>query len=121
MLRSVVAGSAETLPRRQRLRTLSDADGLREVVGAAQGNDERWNLLQRQSAEMAMDGAIAAEDQRRVGLVGGIEFVAGKQVDARHLEGPDVMRFGVRSEQGDGAHRATFAQRRRKSKCVEIG
>ena len=56
-----------------------------------------------------MNGAIAAEDQRRVGLVGGIEFVADKQVDARHLESPDVVLSGDRSKQGNSAHRATFA------------
>jgi len=58
---------------------------------------------------MAMHGAVAAQDERRIGLVGGIEFVADKQVDARHFEGPDVVLSGDRSKQVNSAHRATFA------------
>ncbi len=68
-----------------------------------------------------MDSAVASEDERCVRLIGGIKFVAGKQVDARQLEALNVMRFGVRSKQGDGAHRATFAQPRRKSKWDSPG
>ena len=93
-----------------------DADGLREVVGTAQRNNEGGNLFPHQPAKVTVNGAVAAEDQCGVGLVGGIKFVSGKQIDARQLEGPDVMLFRVRSKQGDGAHRVTFAQERRKSK-----
>ena len=83
------------------------------------GNHERRDLLQCQSAKMAMDGPIAAEDQRRVGLVGGIEFVAREKVDARHLELPDIVVLGMKSQQGNGAHRATFAHATRKNKMRE--
>ena len=106
----VVTRRAEALPRCQRLLNRLDSDGAREVVGASQRNDERRNLFQRQSAEMAMDGAVAAEDERRVGFVGGIEFVAREQVDARQLKLPDMVLFGDRSEKGDSTHRATLAQ-----------
>ena len=81
-------------------------------------NNERRNLLQRQSAKMAMDGAVAAKDERRVRLVGGIEFVAGEQVHTRQLKSPDVLLFGDRSEKGNGAHGATFAQRCGKNKAL---
>ena len=57
--------------------------------------------LQRQRAEMAMDRAIAAKNQRCIGLVGGIEFVAREDVDARQFKWPDV--FLVR----EGRHMAT--------------
>ena len=80
------------------------------------GTTRVGNLLQRQSAKMPMDGPVAAEDQRGVGLIGGIEFVAGKEVDARHLELPDVVVLGMKSQQGNGAHRATFAQATMKNK-----
>jgi len=42
-------------------------------------------------------------------LVGGIEFVADTQVDARHFEWPEVVLSGDRSKQGYSAHGATFA------------
>lgn len=103
---------AEASPRRSRRHYAVDANGLRKIIGAAHGDDESWDLLQRQPAEMAMDGSIAAENQRRVGLVCRIEFVARKEVDARHLELPDVVIFGMKSQQGNGAHGATFAQAR---------
>ena len=57
---------------------------------------------------MTMHGAVAAKDERRIGLVGGIEFVAGKQVDARYLELPDVVPFSDRSKKGNSAHGAYF-------------
>ncbi len=67
-----------------------------------------------------MNGAVAAKDERRVGLVGGIEFVAGKQVDARHLELPDVVLFGDRSKKGNSAHRATFAHSSANAKSILV-
>jgi len=70
----VIAG-AEALPRRPRPPYAVYANGLRKIIGAAYGNNERRDLLQHQPAKMAMDGPIAAEDQRRFRLVGGIEFV----------------------------------------------
>ncbi len=112
----IAADDTKALPGCQRLLDILDADGLREVVGAAQRNDEGGNLFQHQPAQVTVNGAVAAEDECRVGLVGRVKFVSGKQIDARQLEGPDVMLLRVRSKQGDGAHRATFAQQRRKSK-----
>jgi hypothetical protein len=46
---------------------------------------------------MTMDSSIPAEDQRRVGLVRGIELVGGKKIDVRHLELPDVVIFDVKA------------------------
>jgi hypothetical protein len=37
------------------------------------------NRLERQSAKMAMNGAVAAKDERRIGPVGGIEFASEPQ------------------------------------------
>ncbi len=65
---------------------------------------------------MAVHGPIPAEDQRRVGRVGGIEFIAGKEIDPGQLKWPHMMLSGVWSQQRDGAHRATFAQAPRKLK-----
>ena len=64
---------------------------------------------------MAVNCAVAAEDERCVRLVGWIELVAGKQVYARQLESPNVVFLGDRSEKGDSAHGATFAQAVRNS------
>ena len=96
--------------------TALDADGTREVVGAAERHNQSRNLLERQSAKMTMNGAVAAKDERRIGLVSGIEFVAGEQVDARHFELPDVVLFGDRSKKGNSAHGATFAHGRANAK-----
>ena len=65
---------------------------------------------------MAMDSPVAAENEGCLGLIGGIELVAGKKIDTRQLEGPDVVLLGMRSQQGNGAHRATFAQEVGKNK-----
>ena len=89
---------------------------MRKIVRAADGDDQRRDLFENQAAKMVVHRAIAAEDQRCVRLVGGIELVTGKDVDARQLEGPQVMIFSVRSQQSDGAHRATFAQDAQKAK-----
>src|SRR5271165_2106187 len=113
---NIVACRAEAPPGCEGLLDRLDSNGPREVVRASQGNDERRNLLQRQSAEMAMNGAVAAEDKRRIRLVCGIEFVAGEQVYARQLKSPDMMFFGDRSEKGDSAHGATLAQEAGNSK-----
>ena len=63
-----------------------------------------------------MDRAVAAEDEDGIGLVCGIEFVAGKHVDARQLKTPDIALVGVESQQGNGAHGERVAQRGGKSK-----
>ena len=110
MLLGIVTARAEELPCRPRGRYAVDADGLREIIAAADGDNEGWDLLQRQPAKMAMDGSIPPENQRRVGLVCGIQFVARKKIDARHLELPDVVIVDVKSQQGNSAHGATFAQ-----------
>jgi hypothetical protein len=68
-----------------------------------------------------MDGSVSAEDQDGVGLVVGVEFVAGENIDARQLELPDVMLFRDGSQQSDGAHRATVAYRKRKAKSDSPG
>ena len=65
-----------------------------------------------QAAEMPVDGAVPAEDEHGLRLIGGVELIAGEKVDARQLKGPDVMFPGMRSQQSNGAHRATFAQGR---------
>ncbi len=67
-----------------------------------------------------MNGAVAAKNERRIGLVGRIEFVAGEQVDTRHLELPDVVLFGDGSKQGNSAHRATFAQTSPNAKSLMV-
>src|SRR5208283_4867451 len=105
----VVACRAEAPPGCEGLLEGLDSDGTREVVRASQGNDERRNLLQRQFAEMAMNGAVAAEDERRVRMVCKIEFVAGEQGYARQFKSPDMLFPGDRSEKGDSAHCATLA------------
>ena len=104
-----------------RLRSSFDADGWAKSLALPMGTTKRGNLLERQSAEMTMDGAIAAKNQHRVGLVGGVKLVAGKKIHARQFKGPDVVLFGVRSQQGNGAHGASFAYAAGKTKCVEIG
>jgi hypothetical protein len=104
----VIARRTETPPCCQRLLHGLDACGMCEVVGAAERHNQRWNLLERQSAKMTMHGAVAAEDKRDIGLVGGIEFVAGKQVDARHFELLDMVLFSDRSKKGNNAHGAYF-------------
>jgi hypothetical protein len=67
---------------------------------------------------MAMDGAIAAEDESRVRLIGGIEFIAGEQVHAWQLKSLDMLFCGDWSEKGNGTHGATFAQAARNSKSL---
>ena len=62
-----------------------------------------------QAAEMTVYGAVSAKNQDRLRLIGRIEFVAGEKIHALQFEGTDVMFFGVRSQQSNGAHRATFA------------
>jgi uncharacterized protein YdeI (YjbR/CyaY-like superfamily) len=96
----------------------ADPDRLREIVRAANRNDQRWDLLLGKAAEMAMDGAVAAEDQRGVRLVGAIEFIAGEKTDARQPKTLQVPRLGIGSEQGDGAHRATVAHQTMKTKSA---
>ncbi len=90
-------------------RDILDADGLSEIVRAADGNDQSWNLFMCKPAEMTVYGAVSAKNQDRLRLVGRIEFVAGEQIHALEFEGAEVMFFGVRSQQSNGAHRATFA------------
>jgi hypothetical protein len=51
-----------------------------------------------------MDGSIAPKDQRRIGLVGGIKFVAGKDVNARQPERADLVLLRDGAQHGNGAH-----------------
>ena len=62
-----------------------------EVVGATDRHRERRRLLQRQRPEMTVKSSVTPENQRRIGLVGGIEFITAKDVHARQLEWPDVL------------------------------
>ena len=57
-----------------------------EVVGATDRHRERWYLLQRQRAEMTVKRSVTAENQRRIGFVRGIKFVASEDADAWQLE-----------------------------------
>ncbi len=115
----ISAAGDEALPCSFRGRDVTYADGLSEIVSAADGHNEGGNLLVSQTSEMAVNGAVSAEDEHGFGLIGGVEFVAGEKIDARQLKGPEVMWLGVRSQQSNGAHRVTFAYGREKNKmCV---
>jgi len=53
---------------------------------------------------MMMERAVSAEDERSIGRVVGIEFVARENVYARYLERPDDFPLRKRSQHGDSAH-----------------
>jgi hypothetical protein len=55
---------------------------------------------------MAMHGAVAAKNQRRVRLIGGVQFIPRKNVNAGQREWPDVVLLRERRQHGNGPHGA---------------
>jgi hypothetical protein len=93
-----------------------NADGLGKIVGAPHWYDQRRNLFGGEAREMSMNGPVTAEDQHGVRPISRIKLIAAEDVDAGMLERSYIVLTGMRSQEGNGAHRVTFAQDQAESK-----
>src|ERR1700675_1346154 len=100
----IVLSRVKSPPRHERIADASQSQGAGEIVATSGRNNKKRKSKFYQLVEMAVNGAVAAEDQDNVGLVCGgrhSDPPVDAVIDSERIE---VFRRTSQPEDGGGAH-----------------